>query len=530
MLTICSTSTSSINAENKLQYLETGNVFLGDGCRISSSRSNHFEMYLNQPCRIMLPGLSQVATVHIESDKVNSIQIDGSCDFQIHAENCRFERIFANKLGWSFVNRFEKKVEYNIFENCEIWAEDYPLSLPENSNFLSLSCSVLIDDDKPLQNPNAITTTSKSLNWLIIKDSVITNTGINGTVKVDNCTFLFGKNCNNNYETIHCGSHSRIINCLFDGRCSLGNKVSNLNADIIDLFNGHDIVIDGCTFTNFIGIEKLCCNMITVKSHYSVNPTNKDNPANSNQLGGPQNGVTIRNCHFDLPEFVGYVIEVWNGVVDSPNEDRTLNRQFTNIENNYMNCPKSVSFVHCYCYTDYLSVRLNVGSCRVLVFIPDGIPGEHGNADGNTVHNLVIYGNILRSYNSDYGYTILYGSHIDNLDMSSNVSDRYLWANIGQDNVNKLSGTIRILNNETTEVRGLIQPTKGTTSAIKIPSNINVFFSGNISRGKKTDVGTFDVANDKSDSILFTGRQFFCTESPHQNKFLIYNGQGWQDI
>ena len=136
----------------------------------------------------------------------------------------------------------------------------------------------------------------------------------------------------------------------------------------------------------------------------------------------------------------------------------------------------------------------------------------------------------MRSYNSDYGYTILYGSHIDNLDMSSNVSDRYLWANIGQDNVNKLSGTIRILNNETTEVRGLIQPTKGTTSAIKIPSNINVFFSGNISRGKKTDVGTFDVANDKSDSILFTGRQFFCTESPHQNKFLIYNGQGWQDI
>lgn len=529
-LEICSTSTCSINAGKELKYQETGNVYLGAGCRISSSKTNHFEMYLNQPCRIKLPNHGQVGTLYVESDKVNSIQIDGSCDFQIHAENCKFERIFANQFGWSFVNRFQKKVDYNTFENCEIWAKDYPLSAPENSNFLSLSCKVLIDDEKPLQNPDAITTTSNSLNWLIIRNSIITNTGINGTVKVDDCTFLFGKNCNNNYETIHCGNHSRITNCLFDGRSSLGDTVSNLNADVIDLFNGHDIIIDGCTFTNFVGIAKPCCNMITVKSHYSANPTQEDNPANSNRLGGPQNGVTIQNCHFDLPEFVGYIIEVWNGVVDSSEEVRSLNRQFTNIENNYMNCPLAVGYVHCYCYTDYLSIRNNVGSCRVLVFIPDGVPGTHGNSYGNIVHNLVIEGNILRSYDSNHGYTILYGSHIDNLEMSNNVSDRYLWANIGQDNVNKLSGTIRITNNETTETRGLFQTTDGTSSIIKMPSNINVFFSGNISKGKKTDVGSMSVANDKADGILFAGRQFFCTQSPYQNKFLIYNGQDWQVI
>ena len=60
-----------------------------------------------------------------------------------------------------------------------------------------------------------------------------------------------------------------------------------------------------------------------------------------------------------------------------------------------------------------------------------------------------------------------------------------------------------------------------------MPSSLNVFFSENISTGKKTDVGTLATANSQADGIKFVGRQFFCTEAPYKDKLLIFNGQEW---
>lgn len=531
-LTIASTAKESVS-DNTISYTPNEGVFLADGCVLKSTTDYHFEIFVNTPCRIELPEEPR-GTLHINSDKVNSIQIDGKCDFQIHAENCKFQRIFANKCGWAMTNRIEHNTDYNIFENCEIWANDFPKNANTDSNFLSLSAGVIIGNETNTTNPS-----TETINWLIIKDSMISDLGINGTINVSNCTFLFGSNTNNNYETIHCGNHSRITNCLFDGRQEAGIQIPNLTADVIDLFNGHDIIIDGCTFIGYISENEAGRNIITVKSHYAQpaptpeTPQPNDNPANSDRLGGPQNGVIIRNCHFDLPKFLGYVIEVWNGVVNSANENRELNRQFTLIESNYIYAPYA-KFVNCYSFTDYLTIRNNVGQIDMLVYIPDELPGQYGNGNRNIVHNLIVDGNILRSQiplnnpdgkPRDPGMRILWGTSVENIELVNNKVLGYLWGGLNYTTQEYVSGVVRITNNETTGGRGLFKDYG--EGATEFSNTSEIFFSGNISNGKRTDLGSMTVANSQSDSINFAGRQFFCTEGTNANKLLIYNGSRW---
>lgn len=285
-LTIASTAQESVTG-NTIDYTPNEEVFLADGCVLKSTTDYHFEIYVNTLCRIMLPQEPR-GTLHINSDKVNSIQIDGKCDFQIHAENCKFQRIFANVWGCGMINRIKHNIDYNIFENCEIWAKDYPLQLStipnNNSNFLSLTTGVIVDDKTQSTTPS-----TETINWLILKDSIISNLGISGTVNVNHCTFLFGNNPNNNYETIHCGNYSRITNCLFDGRSKLGHIAPPLAQDLIDTFNGHDIIIDGCTFTGYTAASTGVSNLFTIKSHYIkgniTGPIDHTNDQLSNILG-----------------------------------------------------------------------------------------------------------------------------------------------------------------------------------------------------------------------------------------------------
>lgn len=545
-LTIASTAKESVS-DNTISYTPNEGVFLADGCVLKSTTDYHFEIFVNTPCRVMLPELkdNRRGTLHINSDKVNSIQIDGKCDFQIHAENCKFQRIFACEWGWSTANRLAHNIDHSIFENCEIWAKDYPLPLStiprNNSNFLSLSAGVIKDNFNGVENYHA---SSEVLNWLILRDSVISNLGINGNINANNCTFLFGRNCNDNYETIHCGSHSRITNCLFDGRQKSGQVVPNLTADVIDVYNGHDIIIDGCTFIGYQATGTAGRNMITVKSHYFdpviSGPSDPNYNNNTSDVIGVQNGSIIRNCYFDLPGYIGDIIEVWNGVHGNIVEHRELNRQFTLVEANYVYAPKANNFVNCFGFTDYLTVRNNVGQVEYLVMVNGNYPAAGGDGK-NITHNLKIEGNILRvQYYKDKNATdkdqekedeknaglgIIYGTQIDNIELLNNQVDGYLWCGLNNTTVQKLSGTVRICGNETVGPRGLFKDYE--EGATIMPSSLNVFFSENISRGKKTDVGTLATANSQADGIKFVGRQFFCTEAPYKDKLLIFNGQEW---
>ena len=533
-LTLASPATPNVDeSQNKIIYTETEAVFMTDGDYIKSTADDHFEIHTTTECRVMLPGSGAPrGTLHITSDKVNSIQIDGKSNFQMHAENCRFERIFANKDGWSMVNRRKNHTDYNIFTNCDIWASDYPLNKdnnPAGSNFLTISAGVVAGEKDPDNR------TSEQMNWLILRDCMVDNVGLQGTVHVENCTFLFGYNVNDNYETIHCGSHSRILNCTFDGRNSIGESPLPLSADVIDLYNAHDVVIDGCTFIaytaklNAEGQIVPGINMISVKSHYSSNPDSCPAGSVLSNCIGPQNGVIIRNCYFDLPDFVGYIIEPWNGVTDGPNENRQLNRQFTLIENNYIYAPNSVGFINCFGFTDYVTIRNNVGQIDMLVMAQGNYPGTDGD-DKNVTHNLIIDGNILRFQDGggNKGMTILYGSRIDNLELTNNKVYGYLWNGLDNARANNLSGIIKICNIETTGSRGLFQNyNEGPT---RMPSNLTVIFSNNISKGKLTDCGTWETANDQSAGINFVGRQYFCTTSPYANKLLVFNGSSWQVV
>lgn len=547
-LTIASTAKESVS-DNTISYTPNEGVFLADGCVLKSTTNYHFEIYVNTPCRVMLPQ-EPGGTLHINSGKVNSVQIDGKCDFQIHAENCKFQRIFACKWGWVMINRIKHNIDYNIFENCEIWANDFPKNANTDSNFLSLSAGVIIGNETNTTNPS-----TETINWLIIKDSVISNLGINGTVNVNNCTFLFGNNPNNNYETIHCGNYSRITNCLFDGRSKLGHIAPPLAQDLIDTFNGHDIIIDGCTFTGYTAASTGGSNLFTLKSHYIkgniTGPIDHTNDQLSNILG-PQNGVIVRNCYFDLPDYRGDIISVWNGVVGEIVERRDLNRQFTLIESNYLYAPYA-NFVNCFGFTDYITVRGNFGQVLQLVYINDNYPNVNNNSiegDGkNMVHNLVIDNNTLRvqyykpidwnnpntSQNQkNTGMNILWGTHIDNLELTNNKVEGYIWGGLNNDSVLNLSGTIRICNNESVKrgdgyaEYGLFQNLG--MGAIVMPEDLNVFFSGNISNGHKTDVGPMSVADSEADGIKFIGRQFFCTQGTYRNKLLIFNGRSWLTI
>lgn len=522
-------SRANRNVENgAVKYTDSKSVFLTDGCYIKSTHSNDFDMYLKAPCRVMLPFKTPKCTLHIASDKSNTIQIDGRANFQLHAEDCLFERIFACQFGWSLDNPLANSTDYNIFERCDIFAEDYPLSKSNlSSNFMSLVAGIAQPSQNVEDEPDR---TSETLNCLTMRDCVVENLGLNGYVHVENCSFLFGNNVNDNFETIHCDSHSRILNCTFDGRYGLMPNIPALNADVIDTFNGHDIIIDGCTFVAYkSAVNGAGYNLITVKSHYT-DPNGDDVPASpswgtvDSEIVGPQYGVIIRNCYFDLPKYESVIIEVWNGVRNSTTEVRSLNRQFTLIEDNYLNISFLGTFLNCVGFTDYTTVRGNVGTVGKLVYINDNYLSHK---DKNVVHNLIIDGNILRFTDPEetLGMTILYGTHIDNLELTNNKVMGYVWNDLNNTTVVNLSGTIRVCDNETTGPRGLFQDYREGPTVM--PSTLNVFFSGNVSKGVKTDVGPMSVANDQASNLKFVGRQFFCTDGSNKNRLLIFDGTNW---
>lgn len=266
-----------------------------------------------------------------------------------------------------------------------------------------------------------------------------------------------------------------------------------------------------------------------MKSHYT-DPNGDDVPASpswgtvDSEIVGPQYGVIIRNCYFDLPDFESVIIEVWNGVRNSTTEVRSLNRQFTLIEDNYLNISFHGTFLSCVGFTDYTTVRGNVGTVGKLVYINDNYL-SHKNK--NIVHNLIIDGNILRFTDPEetLGMTILYGTHIDNLELTNNKVMGYVWNDLNNTTVVNLSGTIRVCDNETTGPRGLFQDYREGPTVM--PSTLNVFFSGNVSKGVKTDVGPMSVANDQASNLKFVGRQFFCTDGSNKNRLLIFDGTNW---
>ncbi len=536
--------------------------FFADGCFIKSKRPNHFDIFVNTECRIMLGehyNYSERATLHLMSNKVNSIQIDGKCGYQIHAENCRFQRIFECPDGWSFVNRLPNNVDYNIFENCIIWADDYAKEEKTDSAFLALVAGV--SSNKPNNTPS----TTESLNWLIMRNCIIDNLGLDGSVDVDNCNFLFGSNTNDNYETIHCGNHSRIRNSYFDG-CYSTKKVE-LTADVIDVYNRHNIIIEGCTFTGYMANTD-GRNIITIKSHYYYpNPPENNEWDNTSDIRGAQHRVIVRNCYFDLDDYIGSIIVVWNGpfvteldkyIGDKDDnglnktdiERREYNRRFTLIENNYVNANRSPCFVNCLAFADNVTVRNNMCCVRYIVSVADGYRQEKTGEDVNKPqkadddkirvnfytksHDLVIEGNTifgkvieeLGGVTSTGPGNILYGSHIDNIVLSNNRTGGYIWLGLRNQNLANITGVVRICDNETNDVRGLF----GNREITVIPEDIKIFFSGNISRGHKTDMGSMNVADSPNDGILFTGRRFYCTEGANAGKLLVFNGSDWQII
>lgn len=528
--TLCLTSKAEKTGVNKptdgkhtVVYRQTSSVFMKDGDYIKNVEPDNFEMKLTADCRVLLPHQTSRAQLLILSNKVNTIQIDGKCNYQLHAENCKFERIFACSDGMCFVNRTVGTTETSRFDNCEIFASNFDSSLtPYDSSFLSIWTYYAGEP------ANSLTT----LNRLILHDCVVTNLGLTGTVLVDNCTFLFGPNVNNNYETIHCSNHSRITNCIFDGRENI-TGIPKLNSDVIDTFNGHDIIIDGCTFKDYKSDGEAGRTMITVKSHYytgTVPPTETGQVSN---FLGPQNGVVIRNCFFDLPTFTGSAIEVWNGPADSGTQDRSLNRQFTLIEGNYMEMPKAAAFVNCFRFSDYVAVRNNSGCVNNrLVLVNPKVP-DPSNPDitgddrpNNKAHNLIIEGNILRyqkykKADVPNGMLILTGTYIDNLVLANNSVEGSLWSMWPTDINGNLSGTIRVINNES--IGNVLFRARDNNNAV-MPNNTITFVSGNVSNGKKTDIGDTNSRDSAGDTLLFNGRRYFDTQTRRQ---CIYVNGHW---
>lgn len=519
--------------DSKITYLLSGSILKSYGVR-------SFSLTLYGDCRIALPAYGNGDDCLIDEGQLNvvsiheyTIQIDGKTELSLNAENCTFQRIFECSGGFSFVNRSNVSDLRVIFTNCKVWAYD---------NGVTYDSSIM---------PITVGTSSRCTgnSRLILRDCVLENIGVIGELYIDNCKFIFGNNVNYNNESVHCASHSRILNSVFDGRgmCASTNISKEdvecefkLNADVIDVFNGHDIVIENCTFVNYIDETNSGACLITIKSHYIYGgrPDEGNQEEDSHRAGkGQQIGVTVRDCFFDLPNFKRNIIEVWNGVRNMPpNEDRTLNRQCTNIESNFIKAPNA-TFVACLCFSDHTRVCNNSGQVNKLIYVRDDIKytGTDENESiepdkyQNLTHDLIICDNILAYYGQNPEntpiMTILYGCSIDNLVLSGNKTNGYIWNGLFYDNVENLSGTVRVIDNETYGSRGIFN-IKDRILA-KIPSCVNFFLSGNVSRGYKLDEGTLDEANTPTDGVLFVGRQFFCTSNPYRYKLLVYDGENW---
>lgn len=526
-------------ADGSTTETDTDTPYLLSGSFIKSYGVRSFTMALYGDCRIALAGygtggqcLINEGELKIVSSKDYTIQIDGKTELSFSAENCNFQRIFrsANTVGFEFVNRSNTAELKVVMTNCKIWAYDCKVNSSDS-------------DYQILRVGTQCAGTAR----LILRDCTLDNVGVGGKVYIDNCKFFFGNNLKKNHESVHCGSYSRVMNSTFDGRGAC-REFSNteeedtecgymLDSDVIDVFNGHDIVIENCTFVNYINDPTAAPCLITIKSHYIATglPDSSDQELDSHKPGiGQQIGVTVKNCFFDLPDFGRNIIEVWNGVrVTPPVEDRTLNRQFTNIESNFLQAPKA-TFVACANYSDHVRICNNSGQVNMLVFARDNMKFTVTDANGNSVteeypnvnHNLIISDNTLAYYGTDaengHIMTILYGSCFHNLVLSGNTTNGYVWNGINYLNAENLSGTIRVIDNEATGIRGIFQV--NTSTPIRIPDDVNFFMSGNVTNGQKLDVGTFDGVNK---GALYIGRQYFCTSSPHLNKLIIYDGEDW---
>lgn len=544
-----SDNNSPIKVKGTMRYEQTSSVFMKSGDYIKNIEPDNFEMRLTADCRILLPEGTNKANLYIFSDKVNTIQIDGKCNFQLFAENCKFERIFACEHGMVLTNRVDVINDisdnndstnmylsgdncYSLFKDCEIFAEDFDSNLiPPDTSFLSIWTNVGIRKvSKPESDTYAIVHPKikalEVINRLIMHNCIIKNIGISGTVSVDNCLFLFGPNVNNNYETIHCSNHSRITNCVLDGRENI-KGVPKLNADVIDTFNGHDIIIEGCTFKSFSGPNgsREACNLITVKSHYYSGDPDIEKQDQMSNFIGPQNVVIIRNCFFDLPIFAGSALEVWNGPADLPKQDRAINRQFTIIEGNYIEMPKAEAFVNCLMFSDYVIVRNNIGCVnKQLVIVnerfkdPTNSDLEYNDKPINKAHNLIIEGNNLRYHKYKKtevpnGMLIFTGTCIDNLVLANNTVEGSLWSMWQTDKRFNLSGTVRVINNES--IGDVLFRSRNDVNAI-MPDDVITFFSGNVSNGKKTDIGDYNMRESMGDGLFFNGRLFFSIETDRE--------------
>lgn len=483
------------------------------GSVLRSFDRNSFYLELYGKSRMCLPEYGPEALPNAYSDEIrgkitvksaegSEIEIDGKTTLNFYAEDCNFRRVFISPNGFGFINRSKVYDLEVVLKNCKLWATTKTTATAGDSMMPLLITSGT--ECRPAR--------------LKARDCVFDNEGIQGEVHVENCRFLFGGNLLNNNEQIHCGSHSRILNSYFDGR---GDKDICLNEyDIIDTYNGGDIVIENCTFVNYKSNGDKP-NLITIKSHYGVDG---DQPEDSH-IKGQQTGVTVRNCYFDLPDFHGYIIQVWNGL-RSGSENRSLNRQFTNIESKFIKASEAI-FVGCISYTDCTRICNNSGQVKNLVFVRNEYKA----------HNLEIRNNwLVANGTQDVNMSILSGSNIDNVIVSGNITCGYIWTDF---NPLLLSGNIRITDNETVGTRGLFNPPPikpgGASSDVsdvminpgKDGGTVNFFFSGNVSKGKKTDEGNMETANAFSDGILFVGRQFFCTEGQFSNQLMAYNGTSW---
>ena len=490
--------------------------YLMPGSRVRNGMDYKFEMHLTGECRVLLPsygGEDQDGSLIITSNRENSIQIDGSTTLEFMARDCKFQRVFYSDSGWAFVNRTEGTFKSVLIDNCVIWAEAFAGDVSKcKSSFFSLAAKVILKSGKGVaEKVSGIPMTTHYR--LLVTNSIIDNVGLEGEMISENNVFDFGLNLSSNHETIHCGSHSRITNCVFDGGAASGNAVP-LKSDVIDVFNGHDIVISGCTFRDFITKGQVGRNMITIKSHYNLNSTvDENNPLpNDSHVIGQQVGVTVNNCFFDMPEFTGTLIEVWNGVRDGETDLPYYNRQLTLLENNVFNAPKSTAFVYCKRFTDRLTVRGNSGYVKVLVFVPahykfdpDQNIGQD-EAPNQWARDLVIDNNTLVGYYSvkddevwyeDDGLTILYGWTFKGVSLTNNRTRGYLWNGMSKGHQRYITGTIRVENNETYGSRGLFRNDQSGIASFK--KDTPVFFSGNVSRGKPTDLGTASTCLDPSD-------------------------------
>lgn len=310
---------SGIEGKQALGYVQTSSLFMKEGDYIKNVEPDNFEMKLTTDCRILLPKDTNKANLSILSNKVNTIQIDGKCNFQLHAKNCKFERIFACPSGMVLVSTVEldtitdnkdaNKITYSsplntysLFENCEIFASD-GVSLDANDPyFLSIVATV---DAMRIENPsdeyyeniqNKIHTL-EIINSLVLQDCVISNIGLTGSVNIDNCSFLFGSNYNKNGSLIRVSKYSRIKNCIFDGREKIIGT-PKLSADVIDIICSRDIIIEGCTFKAYSTLEEEDCSVIRLTSQYYIDTTTENTEDENNKIKVSQNGVSIKNCFF----------------------------------------------------------------------------------------------------------------------------------------------------------------------------------------------------------------------------------------